>query len=144
MYSSLSPFHCQVQQKRYKCWVVSKRPRIFYLKFLLAAWTLFLRYIVLLHFPSKELSQLIAFSPKSALAKWQNRQGSSAHSNRFPTTVSEKIKPAKNRTYTVINIWKFLTERTKDVFGKLWFSNCHPQNHQNFISRHSGYFSRFC
>ena len=44
------------------------------------------------------------------------KQRGLAHSNRFPT-ISEKIKPAKNKTYTVIKIWTFLTN--KGVFDNI-------------------------
>ena len=55
-------------------------------------------------FSPKELSQLIAFSPKSTMANYRNRRQrslSSAHSNRFPT-ISEKMKPGKNREHTLL------------------------------------------
>ena len=46
LYSPLLPIHCQGQQKLCERRVSSKRPRIFYLKILLVAWTMFLRYLV--------------------------------------------------------------------------------------------------
>ena len=77
--------------------------------------------------PPKELSHLIATSKKSAMAKWPNRQMSSAHSSHFPT-ISEQLKPAKfNWTYTALRIWKFLYSINYDFptviqrIAKIWF-----------------------
>ena len=60
---------------------------------------------MLLFLQKNFLNQLL--SPQCA--KWRKRQRNSAHSNRFPT-ISELIRLAKNRTYTVFKNLEIFTE----------------------------------
>ena len=77
------------------------------------------------------------------MAKWSNRKKSLAHSNRFSHYNRKKMKPAKNITYIVIKIWKFLSKKNKGIFDKLLLSNRYSQNFQNLISGQGVDFSSF-
>ena len=131
------PFYSQGQQIRCKLQVASKWPHIFYLKFLLVVWTLFQRKV------PKGLSQLIAFLPKSTMAKQQNRQEFGPFKTVFSTISRNKASEKQNTHYNK-NLEIFDKKKQGISSINCMTFNCHPQNHQNLISWHGGYFSRFC